>query len=560
LDFFVYILSFFIFKNEYQTLSAAFALICLLFVIFEHSKITKAVLRSQQLFWIVATLAIFSSLTYSLGVVLHLFYPNYIDHFEATVAEISWLGTHGKPIYPDWRSEDIYEAAYGPMLFIVNGTVLRMVPTILGSKLAGWAAFVLALALSYIAFKSRTSNQKLVFLFFCIVVVQVSFFHFPSYAFWSRAEPFLVLIGVLTIFATLKLPNPAAAITIGIMAGLAVGFKIHGALYALPAFLAIWGSGESWRDQIGLATLSLIAAGVVAGIPFVAWSGASVEGYKSVLLMAAKHGLSLDLFETNSLFALVLSSPIAFVLYFRRPLLDPAHRWFIAGVLASLAVTTVIASKNGAGPHHLLPFIPLSAYGLLLVWESPSSKPAVPKLTHAVGILVLVPLLVFYSPGAMLWTRWFVSRYRATWETEKQKIQELEALYAQYPLAEFGLSDSAHYDDTFYRTLLVFRGEPVRIDFASWMDLQYAGVSERRIIHWLGQCDIQVWILPQGDPFAMINYYTNRSLLSSEFRRTFFANYSVVKEGAYYRVWRCQPSGKAPQAASFSHRASPSHE
>ena len=54
--------------------------------------------------------------------------------------------------------------------------------------------------------------------------------------------------------------------------------------------------------------------------------------------------------------------------------------------------------------------------------------------------LVLVPILVFYSPGAMQWTRFHATWYRATLETEKQKIQELEALYTQYPLAEVGLS------------------------------------------------------------------------------------------------------------------------
>jgi hypothetical protein len=525
--------------NDYQLLCAALALICLLFILFECSKIAKSVLKSQQLFWIVATLGIFLSLTYACGAVLYLVYPNYIDHGEPTVAAISWLGVHGHPIYPGWQTEDIYEVPYGPLLFITIGTVLRFVPTILGSKLAGWTAFVVALALSYISLKSRASNKKVVFLFFTIVVVQFSLFRFVAYPFWSRPEPFLSLIGVLTIIAILKLPKLTAAIVVGILAGLAVGFKIHGALYAVPAMFAVCGGKTRWRDRIGLATLSLIAATVVAGFPFLAGE-ASVEGYKSVLLMSAKQGLSLDVFKSNLLFALVLLSPIVFVLYFRRPTLDATDRWFIAGLFASLAVTTLIASKPGAGTHHLLPFITLSAYGLLSVSESPNSKPVPQLYVHAVGILVLVPLLLFYSPGALWWTK---IRYEsaAKQETENQKIQELEALYTEYPLAECGLSDNEYYADTFYRTLLVFRGKPLRIDFVSWMDLQYAGVvSEMRIIRLLEACNVPVWILPKGDPFTMINYYTLRPLFSDEFRRTFFANYSVAKEGVYYRVWRCR--------------------
>jgi len=68
------------------------------------------------------------TLTYGLSIILYLFYPNYIDHYEATVSAIAWQATHSHPIYPDWQTGDIYAAPYGPLLFVTIGTVLQSYP------------------------------------------------------------------------------------------------------------------------------------------------------------------------------------------------------------------------------------------------------------------------------------------------------------------------------------------------------------------------------------------------------------------------------------------------
>jgi hypothetical protein len=242
-------------------------LLCLILLGYRYSGTARAVLKSRQVFRIVAVVL---TVTYALTAILYLLYSNYIDHFEATVSTISWLGTHGHLIYPDWQTGHIYEAPYGPLLFMTIGAVLRPFPMIFGSKLAGWTTFVAALALTYVTLKAKASDdRKVVFLFLMILIATFSFFHDThAHAFWSRAEPFLILIGVLTVIAALTQAEAAAAITIGILAGLAVDFKLHGALYAAPAALAVFGAGKSWRDRIGLATLLSIGAAVAATLPF----------------------------------------------------------------------------------------------------------------------------------------------------------------------------------------------------------------------------------------------------------------------------------------------------
>src|SRR5262249_11662991 len=160
------------------------------------------------------------------------------------------------------------------------------------------------------------------------------------------------------------------------------------------------GTQETWRDRIGLATLSTIAAAAAAALPYLAGFG-SVEGYGSVLLMAAKQGLSGFLLKCNLLLALMLVAPIAFALYSRRSTLNSFDSCFLAGLFVSLVLTTILASKPGAGVHHFLPFIPIALFGLLAVLESPSSNLEQELKARELGTILLVTILIFYAPGAV---------------------------------------------------------------------------------------------------------------------------------------------------------------
>ena len=182
--------------------------------------------------------------------------------------------------------------------------------------------------------------------------------------------------------------------------------------------------------------------------------------------------------------------------------------------------------------------MPISAFGLLSVLEAPALPQGLDLYSRDVGILVLIPLLIFYFPGELRWTKGVINQYLSV-RNERRKIEELQMFSTRYPLAEMGVSDDEHYADTYYRPVLVFRGAPLHVDFASWMDLSYAGVSERRIIGMLEVCAIPVWLLPEGLPFSNTNYYTGLPLLSENFRRTFLVKYRLTEIGQFYSVWKC---------------------
>ena len=160
-----------------------------------------------------------------------------------------------------------------------------------------------------------------------------SFFHSEAHAFWSRPEPFLILIAVLTLSAAYALPPWTAAVTIGVLAGCATGYKLHGSIYALPAALAIFGTAETWAKRLGMAAVSFFVLVSAATLPFLLRSGSaqSIQGYISTLLLTAEHGLSPTLLIENTLFTLTLSSPIILVWYFRRPIVGSFESWFLVG-------------------------------------------------------------------------------------------------------------------------------------------------------------------------------------------------------------------------------------
>jgi hypothetical protein len=407
----------------------------------------------------------------------------------------------------------------------------------LGSKLAGWIAFLVSLPLTYVIFKQKALRKiDTVFVFLMIVIATYSFFHVSAYPFWNRAEPFLILLSVLSVIAAMKLPKAIAALTIGVLGGLAFDFKLHGFLYVVPAALAVCGVNETWKDRVRLALLGSVAGGIAGVLPFVPMVR-SVVGYVSVIEMTAKHGIEIELLVTNALFAMMLLIPILMVWYFSGSPLRQSNAWFVGGLFISLAVLVIIASKPQAGAHHFLPFVPVSAFGLLSVLEAQALEQGLALKSRDVGILVLIPLLIFYAPGELRWTKRFTNQYLSS-QNERRKIEELQIFSTQYPAAEMGVSDNEHYGDTYYRPLLVFRGAPLHVDFGSWMDLSYAGVSERRIIGMLEDCSIPVWLLPQGLPFSMKGY-SNLALLSENFRRTFSAKYRLTKIGQFYSVWIC---------------------
>ena len=151
-----------------------------------------AILPSRNLSWITISLGALVIGVYLIKLASYLLYPNFADHVEATVASISWLGMHGREFYPNWMVDDIYGLVYGPVLYLVQGLLLLIVPTIIALKIMGVVSLLLAFVLTFVVVKHKVGDSNLT-PFFTVASVVMLIMPLSPFAYWTRADPFLIL-------------------------------------------------------------------------------------------------------------------------------------------------------------------------------------------------------------------------------------------------------------------------------------------------------------------------------------------------------------------------------
>jgi hypothetical protein len=475
-----------------------------------------------------AILAVVASFIYLLLMVIYLLHPNYVDHAQPLVASISWLWMRGRELYPNWATGDVSISVYGPITFLINGAALLLSPSILASKLPGVLSLVAALAATSIVLRRTTNGNYASLLLLGSAVLLLDTFH--AHAYWNRPEPFLILISALALLViSFRLPSMLEGISIGLLAGIAAGFKVHAFIYLLPTWAAALSKIQSLRDRIFVAFVGSLCAVTFAFLPYFE-SGVSVAGHLRILRVAFDEGWSLSLFRKSLLFLFVLAAPITLILILQKPELNPSKRWFLATLGISALVMTVISGKQGGGRYYLLPLIPVFVYGIAIAVEK----------FRIYATLIFATLFLTYGPNLLLDTRWGL-RYdrQIDAQSEHDEIAELKTYLDSYPNAQFGVSDNEHFPAYFYRVFSVWNGRPLHVDFSAWMDLAYTGVDEKHILRFIKGCAVQTWILPLGAPFQLSNFFTGEPMLSENFRQTFLSSYRQIKSGNTYQIWQC---------------------
>lgn len=482
-------------------------------------------------------LGIAAMLAYVSAIIFYLLYPGYVDHIQPTVAAVSWLIMHGAPTYPDWHTQNVYGMLYGSLVYIVNGVFLLLSPTILMSKLPGVMAFVLAVPVFLLALKRICTDRKIIFLLLATFIVAVGSQGF--YAYSNRPDSFLILIAALML-----LPIPMSSykgmIVTGLLAGIAAGFKLNAAIYALPTTLILLSAEHNMDRRLRMAGLGLAGALAMLCLPFAFGSASMLNGYLAYLSIASHHGIGRGDMLNSAWYALILAVPMAVLLAIRRPSLTRDDSVFLIGLAVVYLLTFLVACKAGAGPHHFLPFLPAYIYGIALLIKAPATRNI--RLPNRVLILfIFVFLAALFGPAVYGETRknlYLLDRG----DTESAKIRDMERLIAAYPHAAVGVGSQAHYTDSEYRVVAIFRGAPLPIDVPAWMDLAFGGVNEGVLTRFITHCRIPAWVMPQGEAFSTPNGYDASMMFSENFRALFYANYALAKSGAYYQAWVCKKS------------------
>jgi hypothetical protein len=271
-------------------------------------------------------------------------------------------------------------------------------------------------------------------------------------------------------------------------------------------------------------------------VPFL-FPDVSLLNYIAFLRATLQHGFSGVLLVLNLRFGTVLAMPVLFLAWRRwRGEPQPCLAMGLA-YLVSEMVVCLIGAKNGAGPTHLLPFLPAFVFFLV------EAVRAIPfaggedfrAASLSVGFLAVA---VAYAPS-------FAANFYSLrgWDrvVDNPAFQrEATRLYLDYPAATMGPGDDASYSLTEYKVIGVFAGGPLTFDPTTWMDLQKGGVPEGVVDRMLIGCRTPFWIIPKGGPpFTKTSPYDPDLMFSDRFRALFHDRYSMVRDAIYYTVWAC---------------------
>lgn len=467
-------------------------------------------------------------------------YPGYLDFVEPATAAIAWLAWHGSPIYPPMTSGQIYAPVYGPFLYQAAGLPLILLgPSIAVSKIPGLAAFAGAHGLTCALLRrggARVGEALTITAAQCLI--QAGFAR-AGYAFGVRGDPCLFFLAAAATFVATAPPSAARAIILGAVAAAAANIKADGALYIVP--VAVWFLYQApAAARARLAALGAVAGTILFAAPFSA-GNVSVANYLGVLAFSAHRTYSRWVAEQVVVMMALLLAPLLWAWLCCRPPLPRGLVPFVVLTALCMGIIIVPASADGAGPHHLLPFLPSVSWAFwMLVQAARQHAQGAPRRRLEMAILAMAAALVAgYAPIAVVSWDPIVRTYAAA-PLAREANAELGRAIDAFPGQSIAVAPGMSYgfDAASTRALAVFRGEPLLIDPSAWWDVRRDSNSETVVRRIVRDCRAAIWLLPHGAGFGA-SRPPGETMFSRETMNEFARDYRLLAAGTVYDIWRC---------------------
>jgi hypothetical protein len=224
-----------------------------------------------------------------------------------------------------------------------------------------------------------------------------------------------------------------------------------------------------------------------------------------------------------------------------------SHFPFVGTLFIGIVLALVPASKVGAGPHHLLPFLPWFYWVALseLSHLSAGGDQSQAKKGRVLPLASSFVLIWLFVPAAER-CRKFTSEVLAAARAEEVIPDEMRKILHQFGGTKLAMgtagNDTAHL--LLHKWHLVFAGNPYLFEPSAIMDYAYAGFPlSGATIAAMTNGSIGGWVIPAGGkPFSMTNLYDfNQRLfperMVEEFRRNYVKEYSTE----HFEVWVYRP-------------------
>jgi len=461
----------------------------------------------------------------------------YLDHIEPNVAIAAWRLLEGRSLYQSYDQWPLFGNYYGPVVYLAHAGVFSLaggsVPL---SKLANSAAVLAGVLVFFFYARRRYGEWRS-----CIgMLFYFGFlFYFAPVTIWNRPDPFAILLVVLGLAArdlpTARFGRWAPHVALGACMGLAANLKAHSFVYFLPLVVDLCG----WRG-IGRMTVVGAAAGAAFLAPFLL-PQVSLETYvEGLTRQVGERGIVAENLKSTLRASLIYLVPglmvggLALVGRARMAARDILYFCVFAGCVI---VVFYPASIPGSGSYHLLPLFPIAVDVSLRLAHN---YRALPRLTTGVLVILAVVLLALSVP---VQRRLHRNLDRLAQENVTAEIDDVVRRHKGETI-QMGYGGSFEgYRKTFYKPVLVFRGNPATVDSQVIMELHVAGVDViGKLVQEIASCRTHNWLIPKGEtPFSMQSYYGGGDLFRAA-TDAFQRAYHRTERLRHFDLWSCKKS------------------
>lgn len=492
----------------------------------------RAPLQSPAWRRILTGISILMIVLYAAVPIWYAWYPQYADAAEPSIAAIAILFAQGQPIYHDVGSPSRYSHMYGPLAFMIPGWCFYIFGKSLAvSKLPGVVAGLLSLVTVFCFTRPIVGRWVAMIVVAVFAVLCLDFRHT---SFWIRPDSFELLLAAFGILLATRMRDAKlSAVAIGCITGLLVNLKLTGPCYVLPAFAIV-----AFRSGVAGIMLAISAAAGLAVAPFVAYENISWSNYRVWIQASAENGLAFSILRQNMEWAFFFLIPLAPTMLRRS--IPKEEGWYLGSLVMAIMLVSVAASKPGAGPYHLLPFLPAIAYpvSITLAQLPAGARPLYHCRMGALALVLTASVIASIQLPYFLWS--------ATRTPGPRLEEDLQRLIEAHRTVRIEMGYSASNEAYAYlRPLLVFHQGAFFFDAPAIQEHQLSGVAfPDAAIHAIESCQAPIWLMPRGgDPFSLRNRYRSTQhimLFPDPVRAAFLRSYRKTGNTEYFDVWNCE--------------------
>jgi len=332
--------------------------------------------------------------------------------------------------------------------------------------------------------------------------------------------------------------------------GCAVNLKITSVFYMFPIVLLSLERKSTWFHTT-IICLSLL----IVILPFLN-KNISFFNYLDFIKLATNEKMYFRLFYDCLKFSfLYFFIPTTLILLYLSKHKDNLkniclkYKFPLITLFVCLVVVMIMGAKAGGGNLYMLPFMPIFVYFWSKLINIEFNYQYV-KLSNTKLLIILSLLLgLTFStvPTSVLKTGYMLLKFSINLKKDaipRQVINDLRNIDRQYPelTIHMGIGEYKDYKYTYYRPVLVYRGNPYYIDFPAYMAYQNSKMLDRKQLAQIFEaCKIDIWLIPKGNiPFRMENWSDGKPLFDQQLRNSFLNNYDQINSSKFFDIYKCK--------------------